>query len=110
MDFGLISLPSSITGALFRKFPHIQKLAKSLPDLQSPSDFFKNLRKDHSFMGKLRRTIETLSIFLKLKILIFFNIFLGGGGSHLPAERDPFVVSQDPYFATARVLLSTAVP
>ena len=38
--FGLISLPSSITGALFRKFPHIQKLAKSLPDLQSPSDFF----------------------------------------------------------------------
>ena len=78
MDFGLISLPSSITGALFRKSPHIQKLAKSLPELQSPSDFFKNLRKDHSFMGKLRRTIETLSIFLKLKILIFVNIFLGG--------------------------------
>ena len=40
MDFGLISLLKSITGALFRKFPHIQKLGKSLPDLQSPSDFF----------------------------------------------------------------------
>ena len=88
MYFGLISLPSSITGALFRKFPHIQKLGKSLPDLQSPSDFFQNLRKDHNFMGKLSRMIETVLVFLKLKNSIFVNIFLGGGGSHLPAERE----------------------
>ena len=78
MDFGLIYKPFSITGALFRKFPHIQKLGKSLPDLQSPSDFFLNLRKDHKFMGKLSRTIETVLIFQKLKNFIFFYIFRGG--------------------------------